>query len=265
MSDYRSLFSNESVACRHVADVLSFELLGPNLTYASLDAIAQAANASRNDASVRALGITISANSTAPEAMGELPERFAHRQPRGSQGVGPLVEQETIRALRAFMKPTIAFLHGDVCDVGIDIAAVCDLRVASTNLALQDTRILQGRTASTGIAYLLPKLIGQSQAMRVLLLGDKLTATETLRINFVHEVVEDAEFDEFRAIYAERIARMATRAWEVHKLQVLGQQHLDFESAMTHSLGIRQTHVIHDRVEGIKAWRERREPEFKGI
>ena len=51
---------------------------------------------------------------------------------------------------------------------------------------------------------------------------------------------------------------MPTRAWEVHKLQVLPQLDLPFDAAMVHSLGVRQTHVIEDRLEGMKAWRERR-------
>jgi enoyl-CoA hydratase/carnithine racemase len=111
---------------------------------------------------------------------------------------------------------------------------------------------------------MLPKLIGQSQAMRILLLGETLSATELRRIHFVHEVVEDGEFAEHTLTLANQIATMATRAWEVHKMQVLPQLDLGFDAAMVHSLGIRQTHVIEDRAEGMRAWREKRDPEFTG-
>ena len=47
-------------------------------------------------------------------------------------GAAPIPEQETIKALRGIMKPTIALLHGSVLGLGLDLAAVCDLRVAST-------------------------------------------------------------------------------------------------------------------------------------
>lgn len=264
MPDYANTYSNASLVCERQDNALSFSLLNEQVTYEALDTIAACARASRDDPAVRAFVLHLSAQSSDADAMGAVPARFAHRAPSGSHGPGPIVEQDAIRALREFMKPTIAFLRDEVCDSAIDLACTCDLRIAHENLTLQDTRILQGRTASAGISYVLPKLIGQSQAMRILLLGDEISAEEARRIHLVHEVVADSEYDDYALEFTQRIARMATRAWEVHKLQVLGQQHLDYESAMIHSLGIRQTHVIKDRVEGMKAWRERRDPEFSG-
>lgn len=236
----------------------------PQIDYGMLEALREAVVSATSDPEVRAIVIDVCADGDANDDMGAWPERLAHRQPAGSHGPGPLVEQDAIRAVREVMKPTIAVMRDTVNGLAIDIAAACDVRVANTSMTMADTRIHQGRAASTGITYLLPKLIGQSQATRVLLLGETLSASEAQRIHFVHEVVADADFDEHIAQLGQRIARMPTRAWEVHKMQVIPQLDLPFEAAMTHSLGVRQTHVIEDRDEGMLAWREKRDPEFTG-
>ena len=234
------------------------------INYAMLDALTTCVIDATHDDQIRALIVNVSADGDDGIDMGSWPERLRHRQPQGSHGAGPIVEQETIRALRQFMKPTIALMENTVNGLAIDLASACDVRVASKSTTLTDSRIHQGRSASTGIAYMLPKLIGQSQAMRILLLGETLSAAELQRIHFVHDVVEDAEFSEHTLALANQIATMATRAWEVHKMQVVPQLDLGFDAAMVHSLGIRQTHVIEDRAEGMRAWREKRDPEFTG-
>lgn len=264
MSEYAKRHSSETISCVHINNVLNFRFLGNQIDYAALDAVDIGVTAAQDDPDVRAITLHISADGDDLESAGPIPQRFEHRVPKGSHGQGAIVEQATLHALRNCTKPSIAYMHDDVNGVAIDLAAACDLRVANESMTMCDTRILQGRAANTGISYLLPKLIGQSQAMRILLLGERLSAEEAHRIHFVHQIVPDADFTQHMAEFSNRIARMATRAWQVHKMQVLGQQHLDFESAMIHSLGIRQTHVINDRVEGINAWRERRDPEFSG-
>ncbi|MCE2425720.1 MAG: hypothetical protein J4F45_11600 [Pseudomonadales bacterium] len=78
-------------------------------------------------------------------------------------------------------------------------------------------------------------MIGQSQAMRILLVGEVLDAAEAKRIQLVHEVVDDDVFAGRAEELAGEIARLPTRAWEVHKLQVLPQLDLPFDAAMVHS------------------------------
>lgn len=244
--------------------VTSIGLGGQLIDFDTLEGLREAVNAAADDERTRALVLDCRSGGDDWADMGEWPQRLAHRRPEGSHGPGPLPEQDAIKALRAFMKPTLALMHGEVLGLALDLACVCDIRLASATARIGDPRVRQGRAAATGITYLLPKLIGQSQAMRILLLGEILDATEAKRIHLVHEVVDDDAFDARAIELAEEIAKLPTRAWEVHKLQVLPQLDLPFDAAMVHSLGVRQTHVIEDRVEGMKAWRERRPPEFKG-
>ena len=236
---------------------------GKPIDYAAVEALRAAALELADDPEVRLLVLDCGSPGAADD-MGPWPSRLAHRRPQGSHGPGPLPEQEAIKALRAFMKPTLALLGGAVSGLALDFACVCDVRFASSTAMIGDPRILQGRAAATGICYLLPKLIGQSQAMRLLLLGEAIDAAEAHRIGLVYEVVAEDEFEERASALAGQLASLPTRAWEVHKLQVLPQLDLPFDAAMVHSLGVRQTHVIEDRLEGMQAWRERRPPAFKG-
>lgn len=237
---------------------------GGLIDYPALEAVRTTVTAATTDPSVRALVLDCESGGNNPADMGEWPARLAHRRPGGSHGAGPLPEQDAIKALRGFMKPSLAILRGEVLGLALDLACVCDIRLASSDALIGDPRIHQGRAAATGITYLLPKLIGQSQAMRLLLLGETIDALEAERIHLVHEVVDVGGFESRAAALAAELAAMPTRAWEVHKLQVLPQLDLPFDAAMVHSLGVRQTHVIEDRAEGMRAWRERRDPEFKG-
>lgn len=249
---------------RKVGTVTTIGFAGKLIDYAMLEGLRTAVDAAADDDANRALVLDCRSGGDDWTNMGEWPARLAHRRPKGTHGPGPLPEQDAIKALRAFAKPTLALLHGDVLGLALDLACVCDIRLASATARIGDPRIRQGRAAATGITYLLPKLIGQSQAMRILLLGEILAAEEAQRIQLVHEVVDDEAFDARARELSGEIAKLPTRAWEVHKLQVLPQLDLPFEAAMVHSLGVRQTHVIEDRVEGMQAWRERRPPEFKG-
>ncbi len=246
------------------SSVVRVSLDNSTISFARFEDIRNLALQAQANSDIRALAIDLDVEPYDPSTMGPWPERLASRAVAGSHGPGPIVEQDLIRALRDVLKPTVAIIHSSLSDFAIDLASICDLRLAVEGAQMIDTRVVSGRAAASGNAYMLPRLVGLSQAMRISLLGEELTAKEALRIGYIHRVIPKLGAVEAIDSYIEGLAKMPTRAWEVHKMQVLGQLDQDFDTAMVHSLGIRQTHVIKDRMEGIKAWRERRDPEFTG-
>jgi enoyl-CoA hydratase/carnithine racemase len=129
---------------------------------------------------------------------------------------------------------------------------------------LGDPRILQARHNTTGLTYILPRLIGQSQAVRLLLLGEPITGTEAERIGLAYKAFPPemlgAEADQI----IKEISEMPTRAYAVIKQQILDELDMPYDTALMHSFAIRQTNVIEDLKEGMEAFRQKRKPRFKG-
>ena len=208
--------------------VVREELSSKNLSFQRLDELRVVAERAQGDPTVRALVLDLDIERIDPNDMGSWPKNIEHRAVRGSHGPGPIVEQRLVKALRDFLKPSIALIGQNLFDFGIDIAATCDIRIARDDSIISDSRVATGRTAASGIAYLLPRLVGLSQAMRISLLGEALTANEALRIHLLHQVIKTEKFTQETDEFIESVAKMPTRAWELHKMQVLPQLDQDF-------------------------------------
>ncbi len=199
-----------------------------------------------------------------PWDMGPWPVAFRHRNSTGPHGAAPVVEQHMLRTVRSVAKPVVAALKGPVFGLGLDLASVCDFRVASETAEFADPRILQARHAATGISYVLPRLIGLSRASWLLLTGESMSAAEAARIGLVHRLCAPDVLDGEAMSLADRLAKLPTRSYAVKKEMTLAQLDMSFEASMMHCLAVRQTNVIEDKDEGMRAWRERRPPQFTG-
>jgi 2-(1,2-epoxy-1,2-dihydrophenyl)acetyl-CoA isomerase len=118
-----------------------------------------------------------------------------------SMGEGDFARLESLfqglaRAARNLDKPIIAALNGFTIGGGLEIALMCDLRIAarSASFALPDARL--GFSPTGGLTYLLPRIVGLGRALHLLLTCERLDATEAERIGLVTEVVEDESLDD---------------------------------------------------------------------
>ena len=114
--------------------------------------------------------------------------------------------QRVSRAMAASHKPIVAAVNGAAIGAGLDLACMCDVRVAARTARLGSTFVRVGLVPGDGGAYLLARTVGFPRALELMLTGRVLDADEALRIGLVHEVVEpDGLLDAARA-WAERIA-----------------------------------------------------------
>ena len=264
--------ATEQVTADTQGGVLSITLDRPDVenafSYEMMSAIRELVRAASDDGDVRVIRIQGAGASFSvgddPDQLGDWPAEYAGRRPSGNHGAPPLPQQEMLSALRNVEKPTIAQLHGKVLGLAFDLASVCDLRVASEDAAIGDDRMQQARHAATGITHVLPRLVGLSQAARLLLLGELIDGTEAARIGYVYAARPAGEVAGFTDELAARVAGMATRSYAVIKQQILEELDMPYQTALMHSMAIRQTNVIEDRLEGAAAFREKREPEFRG-
>ena len=199
-----------------------------------------------------------------PDDMGPWPGEYSHRRPDGSHGPAPIPPQELLKLVRSLPKPTMAVTHGRVLGLGLDLACVCDLRVCTDDTVFGDPRILQARHDTTGITYVLPRLIGQSQANRILLLGEQIDGGEAARLGLVNKSFDKAVFPAETTDLIQKVAEMPTRSFAIIKQQIIQQLDMPYETALMHSLAVRQTNVIEDLREGMTAFREKRKPVYLG-
>jgi enoyl-CoA hydratase len=170
---------------------------------------------------------------------------------------------EYAAAVRDVRKPVIAGLKGWVLGGGMEMALGADIRIAGHSAKIGGPEVTRGWVGGGGASQMLPRLVGYGQAMRMLLVGDPVDAQTALRIGLVEEVVEDSAVLARVADLAAKIAALSPVAVQATKAAVRAALSTPLEA------GIRYENEIHvicmadkDRLEGIKAFQEKRPGKF---
>ena len=125
-----------------------------------------------------------------------------------SRGFRAYIErlQALSRAMRDVPIPTVAALHGHVLAGGFELAIECDIRIGAPDVAfgLPDTRI--GLSPTSGMSWLLPRIVGEAWARHLLLTGETIDVAVAERIGLVTRVVDRADLDREALAVATKIA-----------------------------------------------------------
>jgi len=173
--------------------------------------------------------------------------------------------QRLIGAIMDCEKPVIAAVNGTAAGIGAHIAFASDLVIAADNAKFIEVFVRRGITPDGGGAYMLPRLIGMQKAKELIFFGDDLRANEAERLGLVNRVVPQAELAMAATEWAERLAESPTRALMLSKWLLNRSLDSNRLGAFEDEAWAQEmASYTQDFQEGVAAFKERREVEYRG-
>lgn len=177
-----------------------------------------------------------------------------------SQHYNPIVSR-----IRNLQKPVVAAVNGVAAGAGANIALCADIVVAAESASFIQAFSKIGLIPDSGGTYILPRLVGWQKASAIMMLGDKISATEAERMGMIYKMLPDENFMEASLQIAITLAAMPTQGLALTK-QALNasfinsfEQQLQVEDQLQYTAAHTQ-----DYGEGITAFIEKRKPVFTG-
>jgi enoyl-CoA hydratase/carnithine racemase len=159
--------------------------------------------------------------------------------------------------------PVIAAVNGHAIGAGLDLACMCDIRIASENAKFAESFIKLGIIPGDGGAWLLPRVIGMSRAAELAFTGDMIDAQQALAFNLVSRVVPQGELMEAARALASRITQHASHGVRLTKRLMREALHARLDSILELSAVYQAiSHKTADHREAVEAFLEKRAPRF---
>jgi 2-(1,2-epoxy-1,2-dihydrophenyl)acetyl-CoA isomerase len=189
------------------------------------------------------------------------PERAQGEVARGIAGGW----QRVVTSVLDCEKPVVAAVNGTAAGAGMHLALACDLVVMSDAAKLVPVFVRRGIAPDAGGAYLLTRLVGPQRAKQIYLFGDDISATEAERLGLVTNVVAAGEVLATAMQLARRLASGPTCTHAITKRLVNHALDVDRSAALEEEAWAQElVMTTREAQEGVKAFIERREPEFLG-
>lgn len=173
--------------------------------------------------------------------------------------------QRLVRSFEQLDVPVIAAVNGAAMGAGLDLALMCDIRVAAESAKFAESFIRLGLVSAAGGSWLLQRLVGPSVAAELTLTGDTFDASRAKELGLVSSVVPDGELMETVRELAARISRHPPHAIRMNKRLLRESRNAPLEASLSLAASLQGiAQHTQDHREAVAAAVEKRAPRFRG-
>ncbi len=183
----------------------------------------------------------------------------------------PLVDHDAraalaglLRAMRSAGKPIVARVNGHALAGGFGLAAACDIVIAVDDATFGAPEIKVGLWPMM-VTAVLQRVMPHKAALELMMTGRRITAEEALRLGVVSRVTSRAELDAAVDLVVNTLAAMSPAVLRMGRDAFFAVEDLDFDAALMHLHGgLTAVASTEDAAEGVRAFLDRRRPQWKG-
>ena len=172
---------------------------------------------------------------------------------------------KVVTKIRTLEKPFIAAVNGAAAGAGLGICCACDIRYASEQAKFRMAFIGIGLAPDSGTSFMLPRLIGYGRALEMAITNELLDAREAYAAGLVNKLFAPDELLEATIAFAKQLANAPTRGIGLTKRAFNRALVTDLEGALDYEAYIQNIAIeTKDHQEGVKAFLEKRAPNYQG-
>ncbi|WP_406814669.1 enoyl-CoA hydratase/isomerase family protein [Mycobacterium sp. M23085] len=177
----------------------------------------------------------------------------------------PHAAHRVIELVTTVQLPVVCSVRGWAVGFGCNLALAADFTVAADDAVFWEPFIDRGFSPDSGSTWLLPRLVGVARARRMLLLGEKVSAPDAADWGLIHQAVSASDLALAAEQLVGRLAAGPTAAIGLAKQALNFSQHATLSQSLTQELfNLELSCRTSDFKEGLEAFRQRRDPDFRG-